>query len=111
MSPQRGVGVYQPRSRRAQIAEFLAEVRQRFYAFMGAAVWRALGAASVVLAAVMLVSIAGYDGTDPSFDVATGKDVANWLGSTGAFASDLLLRIWGLSALALAAAVAAWGWE
>src|SRR4051812_28487503 len=111
MSPQRGIGVYQPRSRRAQMAELLGELRQRFHEVMRIALWRLLGCALLVMGTAMLVSIAGYDATDRSFDVATGKHVANWLGQIGADTADLLLRVWGLSALALAAAIAGWGWQ
>ena len=86
MSRQRGIGIYQPRSRRAQIAEVLAELRERFYGLVGVALWRLLGCALLLFGAAMLLAIAGYDAADPSFDVATGKEVANWLGRTGAFA-------------------------
>ncbi len=110
MSAQR-IGVYQPRSRRARMAEALGAVRMRLYALIEPALWRALGCALLIAGAVMLLAIAGYDATDPSFDVATGKQPANWLGQSGAYTADLLLRFLGLSSLALSAALAAAGWE
>ncbi len=103
MNAQRSVGVYQPRSRRAQLAELFAGLRVRIYAFLGVALWRFAGGSLLVISGAMLLMIAGYDAADPSLDVATGKEVANWLGKTGAFGADLLLRFLGLSALALAA--------
>ena len=111
MNAQRSVGVYQPRSRRAQLAELFAGLRVRIYAFLGVALWRFAGGSLLVISGAMLLMIAGYDAADPSLDVATGKEVANWLGKTGAFGADLLLRFLGLSALALAANSAAWGWQ
>jgi DNA segregation ATPase FtsK/SpoIIIE, S-DNA-T family len=110
MSAQR-IGVYQPRSRRARIAEALGVLRMRLYARLEPALWRCVGCALLIAGAAMLLAIAGYDMTDPSFDVATGKAPANWLGQTGADTADLLLRFFGLSSLALAAAMAALGWE
>ncbi|HEX5278573.1 MAG TPA: DNA translocase FtsK 4TM domain-containing protein [Micropepsaceae bacterium] len=110
MSAQR-VGIYQPRSRRARIAEAVGAVRMRLYALLEPALWRGLGCALLLAGAALLLAIAGYDATDPSFDVATGKAPANWLGQGGAYTADLLLRFWGLSSLALAAALSAAGWE
>ena len=110
MSAQRSVGVYQPRSRRAQIAEALAGVRQRITDILASALWRLLGGGLLAVAAAMLIALAGYDATDPSFDVATGKEAANWLGRTGSFTADLMLRFWGLAALGFAAALSAWAW-
>ncbi len=110
MSAQR-MGVYQPRSRRAQIAEAFAALRDRTWVLLGGVIWRLAGCALLAVAAVILIMLAGYDSTDPSFDVATGKEAANWLGRTGSFGADLLLRIWGLAALALPAVLAAWGWQ
>src|SRR5436305_13591127 len=111
MSAQRSVGVYQPRSRRGPVAELLAGLRQRAYALLASTVWRVLGGGLLVFAAALLVALAGYDATDPSFDVATGKDAANWLGRTGSFTADFILRFWGLAALGFAAAISAWAWQ
>ena len=111
MSAQRSVGVYQPRSRRAQIAEAMAGLRQRACALLASAVWRLLGGGFLALAAALLIALAGYDATDPSFDVATGKDASNWLGSTGSFTADFMLRFWGLAAVGFAATMSAWAWQ
>jgi S-DNA-T family DNA segregation ATPase FtsK/SpoIIIE len=110
MSAQR-LGVYQPRSRRVRIAEAFASLREHAGVLLGSVIWRLSGCALLAFAAALLIMLAGYDSTDPSFDVATGKEAANWLGRTGSFGADLLLRIWGLAALALPAVLAAWGWQ
>jgi S-DNA-T family DNA segregation ATPase FtsK/SpoIIIE len=86
-------------------------LRQRAYALLASTVWRVLGGGLLVFAAALLVALAGYDATDPSFDVATGKDAANWLGRTGSFTADFMLRFWGLAALGFAAAISAWAWQ
>ena len=59
----------------------------------------------------MIAALASYDSADPSFNVATGRDVGNWLGGTGAYASDFLFQMFGLAALAFVATVGAWGWQ
>jgi DNA segregation ATPase FtsK/SpoIIIE, S-DNA-T family len=111
MSAQRSVGVYQPRSRRAQITEALAVLRQRIYVLLASALWRLLGVALLAVAAALLAALAGYDATDPSFDVATGKEAANWLGRFGSFTADLMLRFWGLASLGFAVVLSAWAWQ
>ena len=45
------------------------------------------------------VALATHDSTDPSFSTAAGGPPANWVGSAGAYASDLLLMLFGLPAL------------
>src|SRR5690606_38236392 len=45
------------------------------------------------------VALATHDGTDPSFSTAAGGPPANWLGSAGAYASDLLLMLFGPASL------------
>ena len=45
------------------------------------------------------VALATHDSTDPSFSTAAGGPPANWVGPAGAYASDLLLMLFGLPAL------------
>jgi S-DNA-T family DNA segregation ATPase FtsK/SpoIIIE len=52
------------------------------------------------------LALATHNGTDPSLTTAAGGPPANWLGSTGAFASDLLLTLFGLGAVLLLPVVA-----
>jgi S-DNA-T family DNA segregation ATPase FtsK/SpoIIIE len=111
MSAHRTVGVYQPRSRRGQLADAIASFRDWLRDLVAEGLRRALGLALIALAMAMLGALASYDAADPSFDVATGREVANWLGASGSFGSDLLFQFFGLGALALAATIAAWGWQ
>ena len=111
MSAHRTAGVYQPRSRRGQIADALASFRDWLRNLILEALWRTLGVALIVLAVAMLAALASYDAADPSFNVSTGREAGNWLGASGAYAADLLFEVFGVAALAIGAAIAAWGWQ
>jgi len=111
MSAQRSAGVYQPRSRRGQVADAIASFRDWMRELVAETLRRALGLVLVVLAIAMIAALASYDSADPSFNVATGRDPGNWLGGTGAYTSDLMFQMFGLAALAFAATIGAWGWQ
>jgi len=111
MSSHRTAGVYQPRSRRGQIADAVASVRDWISGVIAETVCRVVGLALIALALAIVAAIISYDPADPSFDVATGRETANWLGGSGSYSADLLLRLFGLAALPLAAAIGAWGWQ
>src|SRR5579864_1035063 len=111
MSSHRIAGVYQPRSRRGQIADAFASFRDWVLGLVAEAICRVFGLAIITLALAISVAIISYDPSDPSFDVATGRETSNWLGGSGSYGADLLLRLFGLAALPLAAAIGAWGWQ
>ena len=108
MSAQRSAGVYQPRSRRGQIADAIASFRDWLRELVAETLRRALGLVLVIVGIAMIAALASYDSADPSFNVATGRDPGNWLGGTGAYTSDLMFQMFGLAALAFAATVGAW---
>jgi len=64
-----------------------------------------LGAVLLLTAALLLLSLATYHASDPSFNTATGLTgptaVRNLIGPTGAYLSDMLLQIFGLTAFGL----------
>src|SRR5258707_2738659 len=111
MSAQRSAGVYQPRSRRGQIADAIASIRDWLRELVAEALLRALGLVLVIVGIAMIAALASYDSDDPSFNVATGRTPGNWLGAMGAHTADLLFQMFGVAALALAATVGAWGWQ
>src|SRR6185369_17156220 len=60
---------------------------------------RTWGAVLFAVAAAGGVALATHSGTDPSLSTAAGGDPANWLGTSGAYASDALLLIFGLGSV------------
>jgi len=111
MGANRSIGVYQPRSRRGQIADALENFRAWLKIFIAETLRRGVGLALLIIATIMFVSLMSHDPADPSLDVATGRDVTNWLGGLGAYAADLMFQLFGLAALALTASIGSWGWQ
>ena len=70
---------------------------------------RGLGALLVGLAVALGVALATHNGTDPSFTTAAGGPPANWLGGFGAYASDVLLLLFGPGAALLLPVIALFG--
>jgi S-DNA-T family DNA segregation ATPase FtsK/SpoIIIE len=56
------------------------------------------GAALIVTAVLLLIALASYRPTDPSLNTAAAGPVQNWIGVPGAYASDLLLSLFGAPA-------------
>ncbi|WP_324748909.1 DNA translocase FtsK 4TM domain-containing protein [Sphingomonas sp. LY54] len=55
-----------------------------------------LGGIALIAAALLAVlALVSYHPTDPSLNTSAAGPVQNWLGAPGAFASDLLLSLWG----------------
>jgi S-DNA-T family DNA segregation ATPase FtsK/SpoIIIE len=111
MGANRSIGVYQPRSRRGQIADALQSFRAWLTDLVAETLWRGLGLGLLLIATAMFVSLLSHDPDDPSFDVATGRETVNWLGGLGAYSSDLLFQLFGLAAFGLAFTIACWGWQ
>ena len=111
MSANRTAGVYQPRSRRGQILDAVASFRAWLTELLAETLRRLFGVALLLVAAVTIAALASFDAADPSLNVATGREVGNWLGAGGAYGADLLFEIFGIAALALPAAIGGWGWQ
>jgi S-DNA-T family DNA segregation ATPase FtsK/SpoIIIE len=60
---------------------------------------RCFGALVVGVTAALGVALATHSSTDPSLTTASGGPAQNWLGSVGAYSSDLLLLLFGLGAV------------
>ena len=60
---------------------------------------RSWGALLIGLSAAVAVALATHSSTDPSFTTAAGGPPANWLGPFGAYASDLMLLLFGLASV------------
>ncbi len=57
---------------------------------------RATGAALVAVTIALAVALASHSSTDASFTTAAGGASDNWLGTVGAYASDLALLLFGI---------------
>jgi DNA segregation ATPase FtsK/SpoIIIE, S-DNA-T family len=111
MGANRSIGVYQPRSRRGQIGDAFESFRTWLKNLLSETLWRGCGLALLLVAIAMFMSLLSHDPADPSLNVATEREVTNWLGGLGAYGADLLFQLFGLAAFTLAAAIASWGWQ
>ena len=64
-----------------------------------------IGLTTLGAAALLLLALATYTPTDPSFDTAgvyaTGRPAHNWIGMFGAYGSDALLQLFGVASFFL----------
>ena len=67
------------------------------------------GAACLLTAASLLLALASYDPSDPSFNHATSGAAANLFGRAGAYTADLLLQSLGLASMVPALVLTSWG--
>ena len=58
----------------------------------------ARGGLLIAAAAAGALALASYRPSDPSLNTAAAGPVSNWLGTPGAWVSDLFLTLWGLGA-------------
>ncbi len=103
--------VYQPRSRRGQLAETVATARAFVTGLVMESVRRAFGFCLVVLAFALVVALITYNSSDPSFNVATWRLPRNWMGASGAYGADFLFEAIGWAAFALPLPLTVWGWR
>lgn len=102
-------GVYHPRSRRAAMADAIADARHAMTRAVSVASLRGAGGVLFFASLAAMLALATYSPNDSSLNNATGRDAANWLGSFGAIAADLLLQTFGLAAIAMLLPTAVWG--
>jgi len=72
-----------------------------------------IGLMVLVVAGLLLLALASYHSTDPSFNTVVGATTTrpeNWIGVVGAYISDLLLQLEGAAAFCLPLLLAALGW-
>nr|WP_240325663.1 DNA translocase FtsK 4TM domain-containing protein [Sphingomonas mesophila] len=62
---------------------------------------RAGGTILAALSIALALALATHDAVDPSFSTAAGGPPVNWVGSFGAYSSDLLLMLFGPAAIFL----------
>ncbi len=69
-------------------------------------VMRTIGAVLLGGSIAQAIALATHNSVDPSFSTAAGGPPANWLGSAGAYSSDLLLMLFGPAAALLLPVIA-----
>jgi S-DNA-T family DNA segregation ATPase FtsK/SpoIIIE len=106
---RRTSGVYQPRSRKQAFSDAMADARATLARATRTAIFRGTGALVFLIACVGLLALASYTPQDASLDNATGRDFSNLFGGFGATAANLMLRSFGLAALAFLGPPAMWG--
>ncbi|HLY04952.1 MAG TPA: DNA translocase FtsK 4TM domain-containing protein [Rhizomicrobium sp.] len=109
MSRTRSMGAYQPRTRRATIADIVEDFRRRVARFVATVLFRGSGLLLLIGAFAGLVALATYNPADGSLNNATGGEALNWLQGPGATAADLLLQLIGLAAYVALGIPAVWG--
>jgi S-DNA-T family DNA segregation ATPase FtsK/SpoIIIE len=72
---------------------------------------RSWGTILIALSLAGAVALATHNPNDPSISTAAGGPPTNWLGSFGAYLSDLLLLLFGLGAAFFLPVVAIAGWR
>jgi len=70
---------------------------------------RSGGVATALLGLWLALALATFSISDPSFNNATGREAANWMGAAGAGVADLLLQLFGGAALLAIAPLMIWG--
>src|SRR5678816_2520230 len=56
---------------------------------------RTIGTLLLAVSLALAVALATHSSVDPSFSTAAGGPPGNWIGTAGAYASDLLLMLFG----------------
>ncbi len=69
-----------------------------------------VGLLVLALAVLLFLSLVSYRPTDPSLNTVSSGPVHNWIGPAGAWVSDLILQIEGVSAFLLPILLGALGW-
>ena len=70
-----------------------------------------IGILLIAAALVYAASLVTYSPSDPSLNRATGGEISNILGLSGAITADLMLQTLGLGSAMLVPILAAWGWR
>jgi S-DNA-T family DNA segregation ATPase FtsK/SpoIIIE len=102
-------GVYHPRAKGGAMQDAMADARRAMNRLLRMLVMRGAGLMLVLAAAAALIALVSYNADDASLNNANVRDVSNWLGPLGAVASDLLLQVFGLAAVAFLAPLFVWG--
>ena len=70
-----------------------------------------IGAVLIILALILVVSILSYHASDPSLNSSASGPAKNVLGLIGSYLADLILQIFGITALLPSLIFSAWAWR
>jgi S-DNA-T family DNA segregation ATPase FtsK/SpoIIIE len=70
-----------------------------------------IGAVLIILALTLVVSILSYHASDPSLNSSASGPANNVLGLIGSYLADLILQIFGITALLPSLIFSAWAWR
>ena len=93
-----GVGVMATVATRAPKRELAPDWRDALRETVRRFAVRTWGALMVALSLAGAIALATHNPNDPSLSTAAGGPPTNWLGSVGAYSSDILLLLFGLGA-------------
>ena len=91
---------------RARKRDLGPDWREKLRASIRLLAMRAGGTVLVAASIALALALATHDAVDPSFSTAAGGPPVNWVGSFGAYSSDLLLMLFGPAAVILLPVVA-----
>ena len=78
---------------------------------MNKVLWRLFGAFIITLTLAAFASLVGYDAADASANVATSRQIHNYLGSFGSNLADFIVTYWGISLAVFLIAPISWGYN
>lgn len=87
------------------------KAKKKEKSFLNKVLWRLFGAFIITFTLAAFVSLIGYDAMDASSNVATARQINNYLGSFGSKLADFIVTYWGISLAAFLVAPISWGYN
>ena len=87
------------------------KAKKKEKSFLNKVLWRLFGAFIITFTLAAFVSLIGYDAMDASSNVATARQINNYLGSFGSKLADFIVSYWGISLAVFLVAPISWGYN
>ncbi len=87
------------------------KAKKKEKSFLNKVLWRLFGAFIITFTLAAFVSLIGYDAMDASSNVATARQINNYLGSFGSKMADFIVTYWGISLAVFLVAPISWGYN
>ena len=87
------------------------KAKKKEKSFLNKVLWRLFGAFIITFTLAAFVSLIGYDAMDASSNVATARQINNYLGSFGSKLADFIVTYWGISLAVFLVAPISWGYN